>query len=126
MKRDFPSLQEIQEIHRDLIEQFGGVHGLRDMGALESALMRPQLGYYKNIIEEAAALFESLAMNHPFIDENKRIAFFVTDTFLRMNGYFINCDNEKTYSYLMDLFDKQIFRFDLLAIWLAEHIEKSN
>lgn len=126
MKRDFPSLQEIQEIHRDLIEQFGGVHGLRDMGALESALMRPQLGYYKNIIEEAAALFESLAMNHPFIDDNKRIAFFVTDTFLRMNGYFINCDNEKTYSCLMDLFDGQIFRFDLLAIWLAEHIEKSN
>jgi death-on-curing protein len=126
MKRDFPSLQEIQEIHRDLIEQFGGVHGLRDIGALESALMRPQLGYYKDILEEAAALFESLAMNHPFIDGNKRVAFFATDTFLRMNGYFINCDNEETYSYLMELFDKQKLRFDVLAIWLFDHVEKSR
>lgn len=126
MKRDFPSLQEIQEIHRDLIEQFGGVHGLRDIGALESALMRPQLGYYKDVLEEAAALFESLAMNHPFIDGNKRVAFFVTDTFLRMNGYFTNCDNEETYSYLMELFDKQKLRFDTLAIWLFDHVEKSR
>ena len=48
--------------------------------------MRPQIGYYDNIIEEAAALMESLAMNHPFVDGNKRVAFFATDTFLRMNG----------------------------------------
>lgn len=122
MKRDFLSMQEIQEIHRDLIEQFGGIQGLRDLGALESALMRPQLGYYKDIFEEAAALLESLVMNHPFIDGNKRIAFFATDTFLRINGYFINCDNEKTYDYLMELFEKRKFTFDILVIWLLDHV----
>lgn len=125
MKRAFPSLQEIQEIHRDLIEQFGGIHGIRDIGALESALMRPQLGYYKDIVEEAAAMLESLALNHPFIDGNKRIAFFTVDTFLRMNGHFIECDNEKTHSYFMGLFDAQEFRFNLLTLWLRDHVKKS-
>jgi death-on-curing protein len=67
------------------------------MGALEAALLRPQLGYYEGLIEEAAALMESLANNHPFIDGNKRVAFFVTDTFLRMNGQYIDCDNSKAY-----------------------------
>lgn len=124
MKRNFPSLPEIQEIHRDLIEQFGGIHGIRDKGALESALMRPQLGYYHNIIEEASALLESLALNHPFIDGNKRVAFFTVDTFLRMNGHFINCDNQKAFDHFMDLFDRQKFRFEALALWLFKHVEE--
>jgi death-on-curing protein len=64
-----------------LIERFGGSHGLRDQGALESALARPQTGYYLDLIEEAAALWESLSQNHPFIDGNKRIA--ITATAMR-------------------------------------------
>ena len=75
MSSDFPTIQEILAVHEDQIEQFGGSHGLRDMGALESALFRPQMGYYDGIIEEAAAMMESLAMNHPFIDGNKRVCF---------------------------------------------------
>ena len=73
-------------MHRALIRLFGGATGLRDAGALASALMRPQIGYYESLVDEAAALMESLAMNHPFIDGNKRVAFFVTDDFLRLNG----------------------------------------
>ena len=61
----FPTLEEVIAIHDDLIEQFGGSMGLRDLGALESALLRPQMGYYDGLIEEAAAMMESLAMNHP-------------------------------------------------------------
>ena len=78
---DFLKLDELLAIHYGLIEEFGGSHGLRDIGVLESALMRPQIGYYQVIIEEAAALMGSLVMNHPFIDGNKRIAFFATDAF---------------------------------------------
>lgn len=57
------------------------------MGALESALYRPQTGYYLDLLQEAATLLESLAINHPFIDGNKRSAFAVTDVFLKLNGY---------------------------------------
>ena len=96
MTRNFPNLDEVVEMNADLLVQFGGEPGLRDLGVLESALMRPQIGYYAGIIEEAAALMESLAMNHPFVDGNKRVAFFVTDTFLRMNGHYIDCDSAET------------------------------
>lgn len=68
---DFLTLDELLVMHHQLIEEFGGSHGLRDKGALESALMRPQTGYYQNILEDAAAFMESLAMNHPFVDGNK-------------------------------------------------------
>ena len=83
----FLSRDEVLEIHTRLIERFGGQSGVRDLGLLESALYRPSTGYFNNLVEMAAALFESLIMNHPFIDGNKRVAFFSTDVFLRINGY---------------------------------------
>ena len=87
--------------------------------------MRPQSGYYKNIFEEAAALMESLAMNHPFVDGNKRVAFFATDVFLRLNNYFIDCDNMLAYEFFMKLFDSNKFNFENLLPWLKENISKS-
>ena len=123
MTRRFPNIDEVVDIHDDLLVRFGGEPGLRDLGALESALMRPQIGYYDGIIEEAAALMESLAMNHPFVDGNKRVAFFVTDTFLRMNGQYIDCDGREAYDYFMGLFDTNTFRFAELATWLAEKVK---
>jgi death on curing protein len=69
------TLEEALRIHEVLIREFGGAHGVRDLGLLESALLRPQTGYYADLIEEAAALWESLAMNHPFVDGNKRVAY---------------------------------------------------
>lgn len=123
MSSNFPTIQEILAVHEDLIEQFGGSHGLRDMGALESALFRPQMGYYDDIIEEAAAMMESLAMNHPFIDGNKRVAFFVTAAFLMQNGHFIDCDSREAYGHFMRLFDTNTFRFAELKDWLEEHVQ---
>ena len=119
MSRLFPTTRMAIEIHDDQITQFGGEFGLRDIGALESALARPQIGYYDGIIEEAAALMESLAINHPFVDGNKRVSFFVTDMFLRMNGYFIHCDSEEAYAHFMHLFDTNAFRFTELVAWLS-------
>ena len=110
-------------MHEELIRQFGGSSGLRDPAALESALMRPQMGYYDGLIEEAAALMESLANNHAFIDGNKRVAFFVTDTFLRMNGRFIDCESESAYAFFMELFEEGRFRMEELAGWLEEHVK---
>ncbi len=123
MTRRFPNIDEVVDIHDDLLVRFGGEPGLRDLGALESALMRPQIGYYDGIIEEAAALMESLAMNHPFVDGNKRVAFFVTDTFLRMNGQYIDCDSREAYDFFMGLFDTNTFRFAELAAWLGEKVK---
>ena len=85
MKR-YLILDEVIFIQKELINEFGGSHGIRDRKSLEAAVMRPQVGYYKDIYDEAAALMESLAMNHSFIDGNKRVSFFATDIFLRMNG----------------------------------------
>ncbi len=77
----FLTVDEALAIHDRLIQEFGGPVGVRDLGLLESALFRPQTGYYDDIAEMATALFESLLMNHPF-DGNKRVAFFATDVFL--------------------------------------------
>ena len=78
-------MEEVLEIHETLIAEFGGPAGVRDLGALESALYRPRTGYYADLVEMAAALFESLLMNHPVVG-NKRVAFFSVDVFLRING----------------------------------------
>ena len=85
--------------------------------------MRPQVGYYDGLIQEAAALMESLANNHPFFDGNKRVAFFVTDAFLRLNGRFIDCNNIEAYDFFMGLFETGSFRFAELEAWLSEKVE---
>jgi death-on-curing protein len=92
------------------------------MGALESALMRPQLGYYKDVVEEAAALLESLAMNHPFVDGNKRLAFTVSATFLRINGQDFECDGDEAYDFFMGLFNAGTFRYEHLEPWIRKHL----
>jgi len=121
--RVFPTTAEVLAIHEYLISEFGGKSGIRDLGSLESALGRLTTGYCSDIVEEASALMESLSQNHPFIDGNKRVAFFTTDTFLRMNGYFINCADEDAYSFFQTLFDSNTFDYEHLIVWLRKHIE---
>ena len=118
------TVNEVIVIHKYLIDEFGGSSGIRDLAALESALARPQTGHYKNIEEESAALMESLAINHPFIDGNKRVSFFVTDVFLRLNGHFIDCDSQSAHNYFMELFESSHFRFKNLLPWLRKHIKQ--
>ena len=83
---DYLTVVEVLAMHTDQIERYGGLDAIRDPGMLEAALFRPQTGYYASLIEEAAALWESLSQNHPFIDGNKRTAFAATYTFLAING----------------------------------------
>ena len=114
----FPTVEDAIAIHDELIRRTGGAMGLRDLGGLESALLRPQIGYYDGVVEEAAAMMESLAMNHPFVDGNKRTALATTDTFLRINGYFIDCDAREAHAFFMCLFATESFRFAQLREWL--------
>jgi death-on-curing protein len=123
---EYLTVADALALHAILIKEYGGSDGVRDMGALESALFRPQTGYYQDLIEEAAALLESLAINHPFIDGNKRVAFAVTDTFLRINGRRITADSTVIYAKLIALFDAGDFNFDSLEKWLRELVEEVN
>ena len=121
--KKYLSIDEVIVLHEYLIDEFGGSIGLRDRGGLEAALARPKTGYYTNIYEESAALMESLAINHSFVDGNKRVSFFVTDVFLRLNGFFIDCDSQSAYDFYMELFESHNFKFKHLLLWLKKHIK---
>ena len=112
------TLDEVLVIHERLTDRFGGPPGVRDLGLLESALYRPQSGYYADVAEMAAALFESLIMNHPFTDGNKRVAFFATDVFLRLNGWRLAVNDEQAYGFLMGLFKANTCDFEHLLPWI--------
>src|SRR5882724_8366833 len=120
--RVYPTVAETIETHRLLIEEFGGSHGLRDRGLLEAAVFRPQSGYYNSVIEESAALMESLANNHAFIDGNKRISFVMTDAILRANGHFIDAEPLAAYKFITESMEKREFRFAVIHDWLASHV----
>jgi len=116
------SLDEVLELHTILLERFGGPAGVRDMGLLESALFRPQSGYYGDLVEMAAALFESLINNHPFVDGNKRVAFFATDVFLRLNGYRFDIEAKSAHAFLLGLFESAECDMQHLRPWIAAGI----
>ena len=92
------------------------------MGALESAPLRPQIGYYEGLVKEAAALMESLANNHPFVDGNKRVALAVTDVLLRLNGHFIDCGSQEAYDHFILMFETNTFHFAELRAWREENV----
>ena len=117
---------EASEIHRAMIDAHGGSHGIRDVGALESALFRPQSGYYEDIIAEACALLESLAVNHPFIDGNKRVAFGAMEVFLLINGWRIDATSQQIYRLMMQLFDTGRFELAELDKWFRPTIVKDG
>jgi death-on-curing protein len=116
------TVAEIRQIHHQLINTYGGIHGIRDNGLLESAVFRPQLGYYNNLAEEAAALMESLANNHAFLDGNKRIAFAAAHTFLLVNGHDLEVDESAAYEFIIQSIAKGEFRFAAILKWINAHI----
>jgi death-on-curing protein len=116
------SLDEVLALHERLIEKFGGADGNRDRGLLESVLYRPQSGYYEGLDRMATALFESLLINHPFVDGNKRVAFFATDVFLRLNGWKLRVDAKTTYAFLMKLFESNRCDLDNLLPWIQKSL----
>lgn len=118
MAHDYLTVADVLGIHTALMQRYGGASGVRDPGALEAALFRPQTGYYDDIVSEAAALMESLAINHPFVDGNKRIAFAAVDVFLRINGWRLQRAPMQVYAEIMQMLESGTFDIARLDPWL--------
>jgi len=123
---DYLTVADVLAMHADQIERYGGASGVRDPGQLEAALYRPQTGYYADLIEEAAALWESLSQNHPCIDGNKRTAFAATYTFLAINGRSLTAPADVTGEFVLGLYASQAFRFENLIAWLRLNTRLSS
>lgn len=96
----FLSLEDVLEIHRDQIQHYGGLPGVRDLGLLQSAVCMPLAEFdgnflHKDLFEMAAAYLFHLAMNHPFIDGNKRVGVVAALVFLDLNGYELVVEEER-------------------------------
>ena len=123
------SIKLVEEIHETLIAQFGGSYGLRDIEALQSALARPFQTFdsrdlYSTVIDKAAALVESLLINHPFIDGNKRTAYVTLKFFLFTNGLNINASKDEKYEFIIDIASGKS-EFAKIIEWLFDHVEKN-
>ncbi len=121
---EYVTIADALFFHKQLIERYGGAAGLRDAGALESALHRPQTGYYDTHLHEADALLESLVQNHPFVDGNKRVAFAVVDVFLRINGYAIIADSKAIFEFMIGHMEAQTFDMEHLVPWLEDIVRR--
>ena len=122
------TLVEVLELHQVIIAKTGGALGIRDMGALESAVNRPRLTFdktnlYPDVVSKAAALCFSLVMNHPFVDGNKRVGHAAMETFLILNGFEIVADVNEQERLILDLAAGKISRQELVT-WLGDHITR--
>ena len=120
------SLKEVESIHEILIDKFGGTKGIRDRGALESAINRPyqtfdQKELYPDPIDKAAAIFESLISNHPFIDGNKRTAFVLMRLTLLESNLNLQANQNERYDFVLKA-AKGEMKFDQIREWLTKYV----
>ena len=124
--REYLTVAEVYHMQHRLIERFGGLPGVRDAGAVEAAVFRPQTGYYDSVEEEAAASMESLGMSHGFIDGNKRIAFTAADVFLRRNGSYLDVSANEGHEFFEGSLARQEFRFGRILEWVRGHVRRES
>jgi death-on-curing protein len=122
------TLSEILHLYDRIISSSGGTHGVRDFGALKSALSQPRLTFdqtdlYPDIVAKASSLCFSLIMNHPFVDGNKRIGHAAMETFLILNGYEIDATTDDQEQIILDLAAGKVTRHEF-ATWLKSHIHR--
>ena len=120
------SLQSVLYIHSKLIENFGGGEGVRDQGGLEAAIARPYATFdgvdlYPDPIDKAAAIFESLIINHPFIDGNKRTAYTLLRLMLLNFNQDIEASEDDKYKMTIAANTGEL-KFDGIKLWLSEKI----
>lgn len=123
-------LQDVLNIHNILIDKFGGSKGVRDLGSLQSAINRPFATFdnkelYPTPPEKAAAILESILINHPFIDGNKRTAYVLMRLILLNNGFDIITDQAEKYQMVISA-SKGDFRFDDIKHWIQKRLRKEN
>ena len=126
MELEYLTVADVLGMHSVLMKRYGGALGVRDPGALEAALFRPQTGYYDDIVAQAAALLESLAIIHPFVDGNKRIAFAATDVFLRINGWRMHRAPTQIYIEMIQMFESGMFDIAHLDPWLRGFVQRQT
>jgi len=122
------TVEQAIKIHEILIEKFGGAKGLRDLALLESALSRPYQTFggaelHQDEFQKAAAIIESLLINHPFIDGNKRIGFVVMRLVLLEHGWQLNATQEEKYQFVM-LIASGKTDFDGILNWIKSKTER--
>jgi death-on-curing protein len=123
----YVTLGEVVILHRAILESSGGASGIRDLAALESALAQPRATFaggdlHSSVHAKAAALGFSLALNHPFVDGNKRVAHAAMEVFLILNGYEIVARVDEQERLMLDLAGGKITR-EQLADWLEHHLK---
>ncbi len=121
-------LQDVMLVHDQVVKVHGGTSGIRDINGLESALARPYQTFgeedlYPTCFEKAAAIGESIIMNHPFVDGNKRTGYVLMETLLRIDGYKINTTDEDLYEFVIKIATGEI-RFDEIVVWLKTNTSK--
>ncbi len=109
-----------------LMQRYGGLPGVRDPGVLEAALFRPQTVYDDDIVAEVAALLGSLAISHPFVDGDNRIAFAATDVFLRINGWRLQRSPMQIHAEMIQMFEAGTFDIAHLDPWLRAFAAAEN
>lgn len=114
--------EEVLLIHNQVVKLHGGANGVRDINGLESAIARPYQTFggsklYPTCFEKGAAVGESIIMNHPFVDGNKRTGYVLMELMLRLEGFRITSDDEELYQFVIDIStgDK---RFEEIVEWL--------
>ena len=120
------TLKEVERIHEILIDKFGGLKGIRDRGILESAINRPfqtfdQTELYPLPVDKAAAIFESIISNHPFVDGNKRTAYVLMRLILREHSLDIFANQDVKYEFVINAAKGEI-KYEQIRQWLNNHI----
>lgn len=119
------TLIEVLNLHQRIIERSGGALGIRDLGALESAIAQPRMTFngeelYSTVTDKAVALGFSIILNHPFIDGNKRMGHAAMETFLLLNGMEIVASTEEQEQIILAVASGQLKR-DTFTAWLQQH-----
>ncbi len=120
------TLAELLELHLIVLERWGGSGGIRDIGALESALAQPHQSFsgqdlYPDLATKAAALCFSLVLNHPFIDGNKRVGHAAIEVFLLLNGHELRAPVDEQEQLMLQLAAGNLKR-DTLVEWIQQHM----
>lgn len=123
-------IKTAESIHNILIDKFGGSKGIRDLGSLEAAIARPHATFdkkdlYPQTLDKAAALFESLIINHPFVDGNKRISYVLMRLLLLEGDLNIVATQDDKYNFVLSA-SKGEFRYDEIKKWFLAHVKKTN
>ena len=127
---DYLTVQQVLFIHARLIEVTGGGHGVRDLGALEAAVARPQATFdgqdlYPDVFSKAAALMQSLIGNHPFVDGNKRTAIAAAGIFMRRNGWRLTADTSELEEFTWRIARSQ-GELGQIAVWFEEQVRREG